>query len=103
MSPVSLRRWSVSRTFPTGCSGEAAVEAALHLKSGDVTIIGQGAATDAPYVQSLSINGHAWNKPWIRFADISHGASLDYTLSNVANHTWGARQSDTPPSYSFQK
>jgi len=77
-------------------------KAALHLKSGDVTIIGHGAAADAPYVQSLTINGQAWNKPWIRFADISHGASLIYTLTNVANHTWGADPADAPPSYSFQ-
>ncbi len=77
-------------------------KAALHLAIGDVTIIGQGAATDAPYVQSLTINGQAWNKPWIRFADISHGASLVYTLSNVANHTWGANPADVPPSYSLR-
>ncbi|MGH7989703.1 MAG: GH92 family glycosyl hydrolase, partial [Limisphaerales bacterium] len=50
----------------------------LHLPNGDVTILGQGAADDAPYVQSLTVNGRAWNKPWMRFQNIAHGGTLAY-------------------------
>ena len=71
----------------------------LHLPGGTVTIIGRGAAKDAPYVQDLMVNGQAWNKPWLRYSDISHGGSLVYDLSATANTNWGAAPANAPPSY----
>lgn len=71
----------------------------LHLRQGDVVIEANEAATDAPYVQSLIINGQPWNKPWIRFSDISHGATLTYTLGKTPNENWGSSLNDIPPSY----
>jgi len=69
----------------------------LHLKGGDVTIIGNGA--DAPYVQNLTVNGETWTKPWIRFSDISKGGTLVYTLASSPDSSWGSNYSDAPPSY----
>jgi putative alpha-1,2-mannosidase len=71
----------------------------IHLPNGDVTITGNGAAKDVPYVQDLSVNGQAWNKPWLRFSDISHGGSLVFNLSTNANPKWGSDLSVAPPSY----
>ncbi|HEV2319644.1 MAG TPA: glycoside hydrolase family 92 protein, partial [Verrucomicrobiae bacterium] len=71
----------------------------LHLKRGDVTIEGLGAAEDAPYVQSLTVKGQPWNKPWIRFSDMSHGGHLTYTLSSTPDENWGSATSAAPPSY----
>jgi predicted alpha-1,2-mannosidase len=71
----------------------------LHLKHGDVAIKSLGAADDAPYVQSLTVNGQPWNKPWIRFSDISTGGSLRYTLSQRPNKDWGSAAAAVPPSY----
>ena len=71
----------------------------LHLPSGDVTITANGAAPNAPYVQSLRINGRKWNKPWIRFHDICHNGKLLYDLSATPNQTWGSDPADAPPSY----
>jgi predicted alpha-1,2-mannosidase len=71
----------------------------LHLPNGDVTIIGHGASAEAPYVQSLTLNGKMSEKPWIRFTDISHGGTLIYNLSSTANPHWGSNFSDAPPSY----
>jgi putative alpha-1,2-mannosidase len=71
----------------------------LHLDHGDVTIVAHGAAADAPYVQSLALNGKAWQKPWVRYADIAGGATLTYELSPVANTHWGTRPADAPPSF----
>ena len=62
-------------------------KAVLHLQTGDVTIIGNGAGKDAPYVQSLTLNGQPWNKPWIRYSDVSHGGTLVYDLGSTANPT----------------
>jgi predicted alpha-1,2-mannosidase len=72
----------------------------LHLPGGDLTIIGQGAAKDAPYVQSLTLNGQAWNKPWLSYSDISGGGTLIYNLSSKPNTSWGSNPADAPPSYS---
>ncbi len=72
-------------------------EIILHLKGGDVTIIGNGA--DAPYVRSLTVNGTTWSKPWIKFSDISKGGTLVYTLGSSPDSSWGSNPSDAPPSY----
>jgi predicted alpha-1,2-mannosidase len=71
----------------------------LHLPHGDVTIIAHGAAKDAPYVQSLTVNGQPWNKPWIRYTDISRGGTLIYDLGTAPNTNWGSNLADAPPSY----
>jgi hypothetical protein len=73
-------------------------EAVVHLTTGDVTITG-GAGDDAPYVQSLKVNGHDWNAPWIRFTDLAGGSTLAFTMSATANTNWGADLSVAPPSY----
>jgi putative alpha-1,2-mannosidase len=74
-------------------------KAVLHLKNGDVTILGQGAGKDAPYIQRLTLNGRPWSKPWIRYSDISSGGTLVYELSATPNTHWGANPADAPPSY----
>ena len=70
----------------------------LHLKNGDVTIDGRH-ADDAPYVQNLTVNGPPWDKPWIRFSDISEGGNLSYTLGQKPNEKWGSSGSAVPPSF----
>lgn len=74
-------------------------KAAVHLQTGDITIIGGGAAPDAPYVQSLTVNGQPWNKPWLRYSDLAHNGNLTYTLGSAPETTWGGNPSDIPPSY----
>ena len=71
----------------------------LHLSHGDATIQANKAADDAPYVQSLTINGQLWNKPWIRFSDISNGGELTYELGSTPNGNWGSAPADAPPSF----
>jgi predicted alpha-1,2-mannosidase len=74
-------------------------KAVLHLAHGDVTIEANGTAEGAPYIQSLTVNGKAWNKPWIRFSDISHGGRLVYQLGATPNTKWGNDTTNAPPSY----
>jgi predicted alpha-1,2-mannosidase len=73
--------------------------AVVHLSTGDITITAAGAAKNVPYLQSLKVNGRTWNKPWLRFSQISHGASLAFDLGTTPNTRWGARASQAPPSY----
>jgi predicted alpha-1,2-mannosidase len=74
-------------------------KAVLHLPHGNVTISGNGAAKDSPYVQKLTVNGQTWNKPWLRYSDISSGGSLVYDLGATQNTNWGSNLADAPPSY----
>jgi predicted alpha-1,2-mannosidase len=72
--------------------------AVLHLAHGDVTINATG--TDAgPYVQSLNVNGQAWNHPWIRFADLSRSGILEYKLSAKPDASWASDLKNAPPSF----
>jgi putative alpha-1,2-mannosidase len=75
-------------------------KAVLHLPDGEVTIEGNGASRDAPYVQSLMLDGRPWNQPWLRFGDIRHHGKLVYNLSPVPNTNWGSDPTNAPPSYS---
>jgi predicted alpha-1,2-mannosidase len=74
-------------------------KAVVHLQTGDVTIEGHGAGENAPYIQSLTVNGQTWNKPWIRFTDVSHGGTLVYNLGSTPDKNWGSAPADAPPSY----
>jgi predicted alpha-1,2-mannosidase len=74
-------------------------KAVVHLQTGDMTITANGAAHDSPYVQSLSVNGKASNKPWLRFSDINHEGTMTYDLSPTPNKSWGSDPADAPPSY----
>ena len=53
-----------------------------------LTINGNGAADDAPYVQSATWNGAAWNNAYAPTAAITSGGTLSYTLGTTANTSW---------------
>ena len=74
-------------------------KAVVHLQTGTITITANGAGDDSPFVQSLTVNGQPWTKPWVRFSQIKHDGTMDYTLSATPNTTWGTDSSDAPPSY----
>jgi predicted alpha-1,2-mannosidase len=74
-------------------------QAVIHLTNGDVIITAAGAADDAPYVHSLSVNGQVSNAAWIRYASIANGGTLAFTVGTTANTNWGADPLLAPPSY----
>jgi len=55
--------------------------AVIHRSGGDVIINGHGAATDAPYVESLKVNGKPQAKTWLPESFAEHGGVLDFDLS----------------------
>ncbi len=70
------------------------------LPSGNtLTINGSGAADNAPYVQSATWNGSAWNDAYAPSGAISGGGTLDFTLGTSANTSWASAASAAPPSY----
>jgi predicted alpha-1,2-mannosidase len=54
------------------------------------------------YIQSATLNGKPWTKPWFSHADIVNGATLILTMGPEPNKTWGADPHDAPVSMSAQ-
>ncbi len=67
----------------------------IHLKNGDIVIKG-GSEKDI-YIKSLKIDGKPYESTWIDWADVSKGATLEYTTSAKPNAQWGTKID--PPSF----
>ena len=52
------------------------------------------------YIQSATMNGQPWTKPWFRHADIKDGATLVLRMGPKPNTAWGSDIRDAPPSLS---
>ncbi|WP_376796574.1 GH92 family glycosyl hydrolase [Thermogemmatispora sp.] len=57
------------------------------------------AAAEAPYVQSLRVNGQATTRPWLPASFVSQGGTLDFVLATTPDTSWGSDPADAPPSY----
>lgn len=64
-----------------------------------IHIVGQGAASDAPYVQALSIDGRPITRPWLSEDFVRKGGELRFSLSTNPDRAWGSASRDAPPSY----
>jgi predicted alpha-1,2-mannosidase len=53
----------------------------------------------APYVRSLSIDGHPYARPWMSYCELAGGADLSFELSARPDRGWGASRAATPPSF----
>jgi len=74
--------------------------AVIHRDKGKtIRIKAPAAATDAPYVQSLKVDGRTSAKPWLPESFVSRGGTLDFKLGTTANTAWGSAAKDAPPSW----
>jgi len=75
-------------------------QAQITLPSGNtLTINGNGAADNAPYVQSATWNGSSWANAYAPTAALTSGGTLSYTLGTSASTSWASAASAAPPSY----
>ncbi|MFD8733973.1 lectin [Streptomyces sp. NPDC059618] len=99
--------WSALGMFPeTPGTSDLALGSPLFTQAvvtlpsgGTLTINGNGAADNAPYVQSATWNGSAWNNAYAPASAITSGGTLNYTLGTAANTSWATAASAAPPSY----
>ncbi|MEU4107973.1 GH92 family glycosyl hydrolase [Streptomyces sp. NPDC027717] len=63
----------------------------------DISIRAEGAAADAPYVQSLKVDGRSSDRAWLPASFVRDGGRLDYRLGTTPNRAWGAH--NPPPSF----
>jgi predicted alpha-1,2-mannosidase len=74
--------------------------AQITLPSGKtLTLDGNGAADNAPYVQSATWNGSAWNNAYLPTAALTSGGTYAVTLGTSADTSWASGASAAPPSY----
>ena len=52
------------------------------------------------YIQSATLNGRVWNKPWFSHDDIKNGAKLVLVMGPKPNPGWGSAPGAAPPSMS---
>jgi predicted alpha-1,2-mannosidase len=74
-------------------------KAVVSRPGGTITILGNGAGTNAPYVQSLTLNGKPWSKTWLPESFLAKGGTLAFALSDTPNMSWGTAEADIPPSF----
>ena len=75
--------------------------ATIHMGSGkDLTIIARNNSAKNMYIQSATLNGHPWNKPWFDHADIAAGGELVLIMGPQPNKHWGESSDAAPPSMS---
>ncbi|WP_404338093.1 GH92 family glycosyl hydrolase [Sphingomonas sp. MMS12-HWE2-04] len=62
-----------------------------------IVIRARDASAAAPYVQSLRVNGRARDRAWLPAGFVARGGTLDFTLSQQADHRWATAA--PPPSF----
>jgi len=74
-------------------------EAVVHLGGGkDLVIQARNNSEKNLYIQSATLNGQPWNKPWFSHADIANGAKLVFEMGPQPNMKWGSAPDAAPPS-----
>ena len=73
----------------------------LHLGNGRTfEIDARNNSAQNRYIQSATLDGKPWNKPWLAHADIANGGTLVLTMGPTPNKAWGADADDAPASMS---
>ena len=76
----------------------------IHMGNGkNLDILARDNSEKNIYIQSATLNGKPWNKPWFSYSDISGGAKLVLEMGPTPNKRWGAALDDVPPSMSPPK
>ncbi|HEX8968724.1 MAG TPA: GH92 family glycosyl hydrolase, partial [Chloroflexota bacterium] len=88
--------WSALGLYPAvpGVGGLAVgaplfPDAVVHLGNGNTLhVVAHGGAAEAPYIQSLDLDGAPYASPWIDWSRLSDGATLEFNLG-TAPGDWG--------------
>jgi predicted alpha-1,2-mannosidase len=76
----------------------------LHMGNGKVfEIVARNNSARNMYIQSATLDGKPWTRPWFSQADIANGGTLVFTMGPEPNKNWGAAPADAPPSMSQSK
>lgn len=77
-------------------------QASMEVGNGKVfQVTTQNTAKDNVYIQSVKLNGKAYDKTYITQKDISKGGKLEFIMGKKPNYKWGTAKSALPPLESF--
>lgn len=62
------------------------------------TITAKNVSDKNKYIQSATLNGKEWNKPWFEHSEIANGGHLVLVMGPKANLNWGVGNNSVPPS-----
>lgn len=65
------------------------------------SIVANNVSAENKYIQSATLNGKTWNKPWFEHDAIHNGGELVLEMGPKANKEWGADLNAAPPSASL--
>ena len=90
--------WSALGAYPENPGSSEVVlgsplftDIVFHLgDGGTITENAPDAADNAPYVQSLTVNGTSWTRTYLSSTVFTKGGTLDWTLATWPSTTWGA-------------
>jgi predicted alpha-1,2-mannosidase len=72
----------------------------IDLPSGrQLTVTAPTASDSTPYVQSMTLDGRAWDKAFLPSGLVDAGGSIDVALGSSANRGWASRPTAAPPSW----
>lgn len=60
------------------------------------TVVAQNNSPENIYVQSVELNGKAYQKSWIHHNDILKGGTLKFVMGSKPNKSFGAAETDRP-------
>lgn len=73
--------------------------ATIHLGNGhDFTIVARNNSAKNLYIESASLNGKPWDKPWFSHSEIEGGGTLLLIMGPAPNKRWGSAVGAAPPS-----
>ena len=76
-------------------------EMTLHMGNGkDLIIEAKNNSEKNLYIQSATLNGKPWNKPWFSQTDIANGGKFVFEMGPQPNPDWGSAPDAAPPSMS---
>lgn len=64
-------------------------------------VIAVNADPNHKYIQSATLNGVPWNKPWFEHRDLVAGGRLELVMGDKPNFNWGSSPGSEPPSFQF--
>jgi predicted alpha-1,2-mannosidase len=74
-------------------------EASIQLSDGKTfTVVATNNSKENRYIQSATLNGEVWNKPWFSHDDLMKGGRLELVMGPNPNKSWGSNLQSAPPS-----
>ncbi|BBE17134.1 alpha-1,2-mannosidase [Aquipluma nitroreducens] len=69
----------------------------IHLDNGKIfEIEANNASAENKYIQSATLNGTTWDKPWFSHKDLANGGKLILQMGPKANRSWGSSADNAP-------